>query len=272
MIDIFEFDSYKKYLVSLLKEKSKQGRGQRSALAKAVCCQTAYLSRVLSGEAHFSLEQGMAASHYLGHSKEERHFFLLLIQKNRAGTPSLQRYFDEQVELLRKQRANLRNRIPHKSLLHGHEQARYFSEWYFAAIHLLTSIPSYQNREAIASRLGLPSAIVSEALDFLMEVGFVKRQGTSYKMAKSHLHLGADSPFISQHHRNWRLEAMNNIRNKKSDSLHYSSVVSCSLEDSIKVRTLMINAIEEIRLIIGESKEEELFCYNLDFFEIPNPK
>ena len=66
--NIFEFRNYKAYLDHLISSKPGKGRGMRSSIAKALHCQTSYISQVLNEEAHFSLEQGDALNRLLDHS------------------------------------------------------------------------------------------------------------------------------------------------------------------------------------------------------------
>ena len=93
MGSIFDYTDYKKYLKDGLKQKPKSGHGFKSAMASAIHCQSAYISRVLNGDAHFSLEQAYALNGFLGHSEEEAEFFILLVSYARAGTQPLERFF-----------------------------------------------------------------------------------------------------------------------------------------------------------------------------------
>jgi hypothetical protein len=48
--------------------------------------------------------------------------------------------------------------------------------------------------------------------------------------------------------------------------LHYSSAITCSEEDAIKIKGALVRAIEEVRGIVKPSKDEGGFVYSLDFF------
>lgn len=99
MNSIFEYRSYKAYLRDWLAADEK--RGARTRLADAIRCHNGYVSQVLNGDAQFSLEQGELINRFLGHTKDQSSFLLLLIQYERAGTSTLKIHFDEQLNTRR---------------------------------------------------------------------------------------------------------------------------------------------------------------------------
>jgi hypothetical protein len=54
----------------------------------------------------------------------------------------------------------------------------------------------------------------------------------------------------------------------QDDNFHYSSVVSVSKKDAIRVREHLMKALVEMTEIIKPSKEEELVSLCLDMFHI----
>ena len=84
----FDYTDYKSYINARL-DADPQGRGSRSALARAIRCQSAFVSSVLRGSVHFTPEQGEAINEHFGHSETDADYFLLLLQLQRAGTDSL---------------------------------------------------------------------------------------------------------------------------------------------------------------------------------------
>ena len=59
----------------------------------------------------FNVAVGPSRKRFLGHATDEAHYFLLLIQHERAGTPSLRRYFSEQIEQVHLKRLVLKERV-----------------------------------------------------------------------------------------------------------------------------------------------------------------
>jgi len=263
---IFDYQDYKTFLNDIMGLKP---RGHRSRLAEALRCHTAYITLVLSGNAHLSLEQAELANQFLGHSEEESHFFILLVQLGRAGTTSLQNYFQNQLKAVSNKRLELKNRLQFKKTLSAEDQSIYYSSWHYAAVHILLSIPALRTKDALAHYLRLPSKKIAEVLDFLVKAGLVEtKDDQSYVIGTTHIHLPHDSPMISKHHSNWRMRAIESFDSEALTDLHYSSVVTMSKKDGAKIRAILIKAIEDVRSVVKDSPEEEGFCYTLDLFPL----
>jgi uncharacterized protein (TIGR02147 family) len=269
MNDIFAFKDYKTYLNEKLDSLDDGGRGTRARLSRSIGCQTAYTAQVLRGNAHFSLEQVEAINDFLGHTDEQGHYLLLLLQIARAGTPKLKIRFQIQAEILSKGRSQLKNRLEIEAGLEERHQIRYYSSWHYAAIHALVSIPGFQSPEKISNRLNIGLKKTQEALEFLLEAQLIEKNKLGHlKIGKGRIHLGADSPMISKHHSNWRLQAIRATEKSDEENLHYSSVISVSQKDRSLIKELLIECLKTVKPIIRDSKEEGLCSLNLDFFEI----
>ena len=75
----FEFTDYKAFMKQVEEARSSVQRGFRSKLAVELGVQNAYVSKVLNGDAHFSLEQGIRLCDFLGLEGDERQFLIWLI-------------------------------------------------------------------------------------------------------------------------------------------------------------------------------------------------
>jgi uncharacterized protein (TIGR02147 family) len=263
---IYDYADYKVYVRSALETRSGLKRGERSRLAEAVGCHTAYVSQVLNGDAHFSLEQGEQVGRFLGLSGDQTRYFLLLIQRARAGTATLRRMFEEELSALKEKQFVLKDRLEFKRALSREDQATFYSSWHYGAIHVLVSVPGCHTERGMADYLGLPASRVAEVLGFLTEVGLVDRRADKYVIGTTHIHLEHDSPMISKHHANWRLQALRSLDLPGPRDLHYSSVVTVSRADADRVREALVRAIEDVRAIVRPSPSEEGFCYAIDFF------
>lgn len=260
---VFDFSDYKRYLTHML-----QGRGQRAQLAKHVACQTAYLSQVLNDEAHFSLEQAFATNEFLGHDRQEGEYFLLLVQRQRAGSPGLRAHFETQRQSILQRRSQIKNRVDSNDRVSAEHQSQYYSSWIYAAIHVAISIPELQNKAALAEYFALPQHLIIEALEFLTDAGLAEAEGDQLKVGKSHIHLADDSHHIQKHHTNWRLQGMTSLDRKLPTDLHYSVVLSLSKADAATIRERFMKLIQENLKLVQPSKEEVLYSTVLDFFTV----
>jgi uncharacterized protein (TIGR02147 family) len=267
-MDLFSFDDYRQYLNRVISSQPNQGWGYRSELAGAIGCQSAYLSRVLKGGADLSLEQADKLSRFLGHSDDENEYFLLLVERARAGTVSLRRRFEKKIKDILERRLVLKDRFKVKPVLSREDQATYYSAWYYVGVHVLLSVPEYRTRQKIAEALNLPLARVSEVLSFLVSTGLAVEKDGAFKIGEARIHVGTDSPLLSKHLTNWRLQAMQSVERNNAENLHYSSVVTLSQSDAARIRALLVKAIEECNSIVAPSPEEEMRCLSIDFFKI----
>lgn len=268
MPSVFDFESYKPYLNAWIQCQPHQGHGSRAVIARAVGCQTAYISQILRGSAHLSPEQSEKIAQLFGLSEEETSYFLLLVQKDRAGTASLRNHSLRQIRNIQGQRQQLKNRLVSEMGLNLEAQATYFSSWIYSAIHVLVTIPEYQQRERISEYLQLPRNVVDGVLKFLINCRLITESSGGLRPGTSRMHLPHDSPLIARHHINWRLRAVRDLEVRREESLHYSSCVSISRKDAAEIREQLLKTIEAMKSRVKESPEESLHSICLDFFEI----
>lgn len=265
---VFDYLDYKKYLLDWEEARPKHGHGVRRAFAHAIGCQTAYVSQVLNSGNNLSLEQTDRLNRFLGHTTEEAHFFFLLVQYARSGTDSLKGYFSGQLQRIQAERLHLKNRLKNKTAMSPIDLAKYFSGWYYAAIHVLISIKGYQTKHQVARALELPLDVVANVLDFLVKSELAEQKNDQFTTGPEHIHLGHDSSLILRHHTNWRLRALDALALAQPYDLHYSSVVSIAQNDAVELKKLFLQAIENANKRVEAAKEETMFSICLDFFQV----
>ncbi|MGZ3775863.1 MAG: TIGR02147 family protein [Pseudobdellovibrionaceae bacterium] len=264
---IFDFSDYKSYLEAKTGASGTR-KGVKAAIAKAINCQPTYVSQVLHGKAHLSLEQAEILNGFFSHSKEEAFYFLLLVQKDRAGSKALRDFFHEQIDEVLRKRLVLTKRLGAKETLSEIHQATYYSSWIYAAIHIALTIPELRMREALSVYFNLPVRKVTEALDFLISTGLVRSTDKGYEVTNAQIRLGNDSKNILKHHTNWRLQSAESLDREQLTDMHYSGVVSLSKSDVVKVKNILLEAVKKSQDLIKDSKEEELCAMVIDFFNL----
>ena len=266
---VFEFENYKNFVNAWLSAQPKKGHGLRRKMAEAIHTQTGYITQVLSGSAHFSAEQGLRLANFFGLPPEEREFFLLLLQLDRAGTSDYREFISSQIKKAREDRRNLSKRFKAKTFPSDKDQSRYFSSWLYACIHVMVTCERFQSsRRTIASALGIPITRATEIIDFLVQSGFIREQGGKLVAGEARAHLGTDSPFLSRHHLNWNLLALQKILTDPTTNLHYSSVVSLSKADVDAFREIFTRALDRSNKIVADSPGEQVFAFTLNFFPV----
>ncbi len=266
-LKIFAYKDYKAYLQAALPRAGTE-RGLRARLAKKLACQPAYISQVLNGHGNFSMEHAYSICDFLRLDSTETRYFLLLVQLERAGSETYQRHLRSELTAILNARETIKERIKVPQALNDEARATYYSNWTFAAVHIMCSVPELQTPEAIAARLRLPFNTVRSCLDFLISTGLIVLNRGCYQISSRRIHLGADSPLLAKHHSNWRLRAMQALEGQGESILHYSSVISLAEKDVSAIKDILLRALELQEAVLEASKEEAAYCLSLDFFRI----
>ncbi|MGZ3696164.1 MAG: TIGR02147 family protein, partial [Bdellovibrionota bacterium] len=219
---------------------------------------------------HFSMEQAEGVNAFLGHTEDEAQFFLLLLQFSRAGTPALRKRLEGQIQQIAKRRHFLKDRLGVKESINSEDQAKFYSTWLYGAVHVIVSIEKFQTKEAISKYLGISLKRSGEILEFLESLGLVvKNTNGKYSMGTARVHLASDSPMISKFHANWRMKSIQSLDNDDAaDSLHYSSAITISAADQDRIKSMLVNTIDEVKKIVKDSKEEGIHSLCFDFYRL----
>lgn len=266
---IYAYRDYKQFLRDRLEQSNE--RGPKARLASFIGCQLPYVSQVLNGNAHFSLEQAEACCRFLALVSNETNYFLNLVALARAGTSELKSIYKKQLDDILTKENRIAQRLNLKSELTDEDMATYYSSWEYAAVHIASSLMSVRSKEDIAKYLQIPLGRIVEIMEFLEGLRLVVKQKNKYQLGPQRLHVGPQSPFMKQHLTNWRVRAIQALDHIQKDEMHYSSVVSCSEEDISFLREEFLSAIEKVRKRVKDSKEESLVSYSVDVFRVCRP-
>lgn len=265
---LFRSKSYKQHLLDAEKSGLVAAKGFRSKLAEAAGCNSPFVSHVLNGAAHFSPEQALRISLFLGHEDDETKFFLLLVQYERAGTADLRAFHEKQISAILDSRTVVKNRLKVKEKLTLEDKVRYYSSWEYAAAHVLLTISDFQTLDTVAERLKIPRVRAQQVLVSLTQMGLVRKKQDRYEVTESRIHIGTDSELVFQHHTNWRLKVLPALAAKGIHDLHYSSAVTISKEDAKKLQSLTLDFLARINPIIDASPAEDIYSFCLDFYRL----
>lgn len=263
---IYEFHDYKKYLQSLCHSE----RGMLTRLSEASLCQKSYLSSCLTGKNNITLDHASAMAEYLNLSEAEEDYFFLLIEKERAASPQLIRKLENKIKRFSRESLRLKNQQSTSVIISENDSqlGYYYMSWMPIAIHILTSIDAVQTPNQISKRLQIPDTQVQSFLDFLEKQTLIKKTGHRYGWNSANIHLADNSHWITTHHMNWRLRAIDNCQKSDTEALHYSVVQSMSEKDFELLKRKTAQFIKDCAKISDPSKPEEAYCFNLDFFKI----
>lgn len=264
---IFEYLQYRPYLESRLGPKGSR-TGLRKKLSEHLQVHTTLVSQVLLDKADFSLEQAEGCNEFFSHSDDESEYFILLILKDRAGNQRLKQRFETKIRDLRSQYLNIGERLKAEAEILPEDRARFYSSYLYSALHVLVSIPHLQTASSLSHFLKLPEEEILTKLQFLIKLGLIIQKQNRFLHGPRHVHLPNNSVFISQHHTNWRLKALQSLEAPAKNDLHYSAAITLSQEDAFIVKDSIIQNLQENIKTIGSSKEEVAYVYNIDFFAL----
>jgi uncharacterized protein (TIGR02147 family) len=257
---------YREYLQGRV-DKSGE-RGIITRMAQALRCQRSHISRVLSGRLHLTMDQAFHMTRFWQMNPEDEQYFMKMVERDRAGDPEYRKKLDKELEAFRESQADISKRLGRSSIAVIEQQNLYYSAWYWSAIHVLVSIPEFQKVPAIARRLNLPEELVLTCLRALESLGLVAHQRDTWKFFSASLHLSKDSPMNPIQHGNWRSRAVMCSQRPGEDGVHYTVVQSVSQTDFLKIKELCLKTIDQYAAIAAPSQEEELVCFDLDFFRV----
>lgn len=266
---IYEYLDYKAYIIDLINNAPDGSRGKRKLLAEFIGCQVSYITGVLKDEAHFSSEQAEAACRFFGLSKNETEYLILLVQLSRSGTHKLKDFYKELIKQKQNEYSKLKSRLQISKKLKTKQETQYYQSWVYSAVYTLVSIPHLNTRDAIAKKLNEPIEKINKVLNFLVDAELLIKENQAYIYnEKKNLHLDKGSPLIVNHHTNWRLRTIKEFDQQASDSLHYSSALTLSKKDYIKVKEIFTKSLSSAVDVIKDSKEEELAVLCMDFYKL----
>lgn len=267
-MNIYQYIDYKTYMNEKIDSEKKINKGLRSRLCEFIPCQSSYLSQVLKLKPNFTLEQAHRVNEFFGHNNSEARYFLLLVEYARAGTEKLKSFLLEEIQELQQSRLQLSRYLKKTDAVSKEAMHKYYSSWFYSAIHVILSLEEYKSPIKIAEYLRLPLKLVNETIFFLNESGLIESKQGEYHITKRRLHLQKDALSLQNHHINWRSQALQSVEKNLPDDFHYSSVFAISESDYFVVKEMLMKFVLSTRDVIGPSKEEAMFAMTLDLFRV----
>lgn len=269
-MNLFEIDDYKSAILNIIRSREKPERGLFRKMAEYLRVNPSLISQVISGSKDFTEEQIILVSEFLGLSKLESLYLLVLVQIARSGSVKLKSFHQEQLEEVRKKALNLSNRVQVPRTLSDNEKAKFYSSWIYSAIQLCTTLTTPPSFSAICTKFQLEPFEAQKIISFLLEMGMIVEEKGVYKSGTSITHLEKASPFVLNLHRNWRVKALQMIEKISEEELMYTCNFSVSKKDFSTIREEFVKMIQKFLVTAQASPAEDLAQFNLDLFWLRN--
>lgn len=267
MIILYNYSDFRAYIRDRWSEMPKEGYGQSLRMATFLKVHTTYVSQVMKGHRSLSMEQAAKVCEFFGLSEMESEYFLTLIELDKAGTQELRSILERRLRKTREQFTDLSKRLK-ASGFDEKAKAQFYSDWIYSAIRQMTALPAGQSPEGIADALNLPLIRVQEALSFLLAHGLCKEVDGRLAIGPTTTHVPQSSPWVISHHRNWRHKGAENIHRVDASQFYYTSPMTLSANDAMKIREMILQFLESIDPVIDASPSEELHCITIDWFTV----
>ena len=264
---IFKFSNYRDFVTNTVRSLPKSGRGELLRIATHLGIHTSTLSQVLSGLKNFTLDQGCSLADYFGLNDLETRYLFHLIELERAGTEKLRLRLKKELAAIKDQSKNLSSIIPGTRELTEQEKAVFYSNWFYTGIWAATSIPGRQTPEELARYFGIPRFLVNQVIAFLVRTGLCVEENGKLSPGTTYVHLASGSPFIARHHSSWRQKAIERQAFLSEEEIAYSSPMSLSKDDAVRIRALIVDWVEQVNKIRDPSPCEELYFLNIDWIK-----
>lgn len=274
MTEITDHKDYREYLKRYIEKLPKAGRGFSAKLAKAISVSPVIISQVLNGTRSFSMEQAFAVTKELGLSPLETDYFIHMVNLDRAGNWELKEFYEDKLKALSMQLGQVKSRLKNKKELDDKAKAFYYANWYLTAIRLLINNPKYNSPGSIASELDLSLDKVNSALAFLEEYDLIAKTENGFEWKGTSTHIPSDSPLVNRHHQNWRTRATVTMESerKQETEVFYTAPMIIDKDTAKKLRKKILHFLSENAELITSAPSEDLFCLNLDLFQVTDHK
>src|SRR6185312_3955227 len=134
---IFTYDDYRPFLRAYIRSLPKRGHGEIARMSNHLGIYPAHLSQILNASKGLTLEHGQELAAYLGLSPFETDFLILLIEKDKAGSQKLKKYFETKIATHREESMKVVKRIVTEATLDDTAKAIFYSSFVYSAIRLL---------------------------------------------------------------------------------------------------------------------------------------
>lgn len=259
---VLNFNDYKEFV------RFQIGHGSSKLLAQHLGVNASMVSQILSGPKDFTLEQGEKLLSFFNLKNMDAEYFLILIQIARAGTTGLKKIYERRAIELRSNGVQIKHHIQVDRALTAEEKSKFYSSWIYSAIQIFTSIDGGKTFEQISEAFRVERVRLLEVLEFLVEKNLCQLQNKMYSPGVQSTHIEKGSPFLVQHHNNWRVKALEKAESLQDQELMFTANISLSNDDFLKLREHLMKCIKDFMDVVKPSPPQVVANLNIDFFKV----
>ncbi|MAF91820.1 MAG: hypothetical protein CL674_11170 [Bdellovibrionaceae bacterium] len=267
-MDFYRISNYRDIIRSESEKKFTKSHGSGRKIAEFLGTTPVFVSQVMNEDKDFTLEQVLELCQFFALTDLEAEYFLNLVEIARAGSVKLKKHYQKKLDEIRVRANKVKNRIKNTKEFSEEAKAHYYSEWYYGGIRLFCALDEGKSLAEISDFLKLPHRQVKLAVQFLMEYDLLKSQDNRYHWKAQSTYIAKGSPLIPRHHKNWRMKACEECEKDKEEDLFFTAPMVLSRELKDRLKTRILDWIEELSKELKDCNNEELCVLNIDLFKI----
>jgi len=264
---IYEADDYRDFILHHFEQHPKK-RGYYNRMAQHLGTSPSLITQVMKEQRDFTLDMAVQLIQFFGFSEAEGEHFILLVQHSKAGSHDVKKYFEKKLGANRLKSMDLAQRTKAQKVLTSQQRAIFYSDWYYSAIRLSTSLDKVQSAKDVAEHLDLPLELVHKVLEFLIKNGLVNQSRDGLSLGPLRTHIPQDSELVSRHHKNWRTHLLDRSHVRSDDEFVFTGPTTLSRKDARLVSTKLRTFITELAKIHDHSHPEVFYCLNIDWLKV----
>lgn len=263
--EIYSYEDYRLYITAML-DSELFGRGSRQRLAQFIECQPSFISQVLSGKNELSLEHAHKMNVFFNHSTPDAQYFMLMVLLSKAGTFELQKFLREQMRDVRDQQMQI-HKVVQKGELHQDDVLYYYSNWLCISVHMLATIPKYQDPKELQRKLGASDHEFMETINFLSRTELIQIVGGRIEVGEAHVHLKKTSPHAQSATVLTRLKVLDKLKLSDPRAVNFTSNFTISQKAYADLKKRILDFVVELDEHIQRDEPEQFCTLVLDLIE-----
>ena len=241
---VLGYHEFHDFLQKEIEKNTHLKRGEKKSIAKYLNIHPTLLSQIFSKNREFTPEQVFLLCDYLGLSELEGDYVALLHQISITQNKKFKENLLRKSEKIKNRSLNLSERVEKDKELTNEEKSIYYTSWQYSAIRMLSSLKGGKMRDEISERLGIDKKQVTEILEFLVNAGLCKAEKGRYFQSIGRTHLEKTSPYLKQHHTNWRIKSIQKMDCTLPTDLSFTAPLSLSNKDFDFLREEIVKLIK----------------------------
>ena len=267
--NIFEAFCYKEFIKQLIDSMPKRGRGQYKSLSEYLKTSTVAISQIFKGERDLTPEQAYLVAKYFKFDSYETTYFLHLVDYAKAGHFELKDFYKKRLRQVKAEAIKVKGRMNKFKELKDKEKAVFYSDANYSKVRLASSLEGLDSIERISEYLNLPVENVDIIIEFLLASGLCQMKDKKLDIQAQHTLLTADSPFVKNHHVNWRINSMQKASNlNKNSEVMFTLPMSLSHDAFKELHKFSLKLIKDTYEIVNPSEDECLAYMGIDLYRL----